>query len=743
MAGIGVSSVWGVGSWAFLCLSVVALGAWWVYRRTGWVLLAVLGAFGAAHLIQTRESPAAALAAGLGQGRSAATLWGVVAEEPSAVGTKRSRFALDVSQIDVSGTLLRGRWPVLVTMPNPPPLRGDFVRLTGAMMVIPPPRNPSEFDARAWLGLRGITCELDVSSSQDVQIVTPAPKFSLPRLADRCRAWMEQTLRAGIDGDPVVCELLAGMTLGVTSSIPDSLQEQFRNTGTFHLFSVSGLHVGMIAVILWQLLRMVGVSRRMAVFVVIPALFFYALITGWKPPSLRAATMSAIFLIGMLSSRQPVPVNSLCAAGFFLLLWRTNELFNPGFQLSFFVVFAILILSPPLEKMLRKLGQPDPFVPEQLWTRWQKWQSRSAKSAGALLAVSLAAWLGSLPLIVHYFHLVSFSALPANFLIVPLAFVIMATALLALGGGIVSTTLAAIFNNANWVFTHVLLFVVQAFSSLPGSFIYIGNSSPTVAQVTVFDFGAGGAAAVQCGRRLWLLDSGSQYQAEEILRPFLRSRGRGEPDGLLVSHGDARHIGGASGWLGTRVWDTTLDDRSSTRERFHRELEKRGQPITVVRPGNLLEWAPNVALKILHPPPDLKRDVADDKVIVARLDAAATRVLFLSDAGFATQEWLLKHSAADLPADVLVAGRHRSGLLMDRAFIEAVHPSVLIVTVSHFPANEPLDDEWARMVREMGIRLFRQDETGAVTVEIWPDRFRVAGFVDGREFVSTRVLRVD
>jgi len=648
-----------------------------------------------------------------------------------------------VSQIELSGEVQGVRWPVLVTMPNPAPMRGDFVRLTGALTAIPPARNPSEFDARAWLGLRGITCELDVSSAQDVKIVTPASEFSLPRVADNCRAWMEQTLRAGIAGDPVVCELLAGMILGVTSSIPDSLQEQFRNTGTFHLFSVSGLHVGMIAVILWQLLRIVGVSRRTAVFIVIPALFFYALITGWKPPSLRAATMSAIFLIGMLSSRQPVPVNSLCAAGFFLLLWRTNELFNPGFQLSFFVVFAILILSAPLEKMFLKVGQPDPFVPEQLWTRWQKWQSGSAKSAGGLLAVSLAAWLGSLPLIVHYFHLVSFSALPANFLIVPLAFVIMATSLLALAGGVISTTLAAIFNNANLVFTHILLFVVQAFSSMPGSFVYIGNTSPAVAQVTVFDFGAGGATAVQCGRRLWLLDTGSQYQTEEILRPFLRSRGRGEPDGLLISHGDARHIGGASEWLGTRVWDTTLDDRSSTRERFHRELEMRGLPLSVVHAGDRLEWAPDVALKILHPPPDLKRDVADDKVIVARLDAAAARVLFLSDAGFATQEWLLKNSAADLPSDILVAGRHRSGLPMDRAFIEAVNPSVLIVTVSHFPANEPLDEQWARMVREMGIRIFRQDETGAVTVEISPDHFRVVGFVDGREFVSARGLRAD
>ena len=730
-----------VGAWVFVCVGLASLATWVFFRQTVWVLLAIVGAFGAAHLWQTTESPATALATMLGDGRVVATAEGVVAEEPVAFGKSRARFSLRANRIEINGRAIDPHAEILVVAPVPPPGRGDEVRVAGSLARIALPRNPSEFDARAWMGLRGITTEIIAMSPADIAIVKPASRLSLPQLADRCRVWMEATLRIGISGDPVICDLLAGMVLGITKSIPDNLQEQFRNTGTYHLFSVSGLHVGMIAVILWQILRIAGAGRRTAVCIVIPALFFYALITGWKPPSLRAATMSAIFLLGMVSSRQPVPLNSLCAAGFFLLVWRTSELFNPGFQLSFFVVFAIFLIAQPLRAALVKVGQPDPFVPRSLWTDGQKWLSKFSTVTGGLVAVSLAAWIGSLPLIIYYFHLISFSALAANLAIVPLAFVIMVTAILAFTGGLVSATLAAIFNNANWMFTHLLLLVVQTVSGLPGSFLYVGSPAREGTKVTVFDFGAGGATAMQIGGEIVFIDSGGKFEAQDILRPWLRSHGRNSPDAFVISHGDARHIGGASGLISGRedilVIDSPVDDRSSSRERLHRDLEAAGIPKSLYRAGDSLALPNGSTLHILHPPAGLQRNEADDKVLVARLDSGLTRVLFLSDAGLATQQWLLKNARTDLRANIVVAGRHRSRVPIDLSFLEAVNPSLVISTVSTFPANEPMDEDWARLVRNRGIRLFRQDQTGAVQLQILPRQFRATGFVDGQEFIAS------
>ena len=195
--------------------------------------------------------------------------------------------------------------------------------------------------------------------------------------------------------------------------------------------------------------------------------------TGLKAASVRSALMASIVLLGMMTNRRPVLINNLCAAGFLILLVDTNELFNPGFQLSFCVVAAIMLFAGPLSSLLAAPFRPDPFLPARLLS----WPRRLATSSGArfasLLAVSAAAWLGSLPLTMGYFHLVSLTSLPANMFAVPLSFAIMAVALLALGTGSVSVWLASIYNQTNWLLAKLLLGIVHAFASVPGSFFYV------------------------------------------------------------------------------------------------------------------------------------------------------------------------------------------------------------------------------------------------------------------------------
>lgn len=738
-AGILVSHFSGWPSWIFLAGSGASCAVWLFTRRALWIHVAVGCAFGCVHTWQTRESVSWRLEEMVGSGNILCTATGAVDSDPAPFGEGRERFTLGVRSMAIDG----GEFPcpadVVVTVKSPAPARGDRIRVTGTLAGIPPPRNPGAFDERAWMHLHGITCGIEAAAPMDVIILRPSPWYSIPSIASRCRSWMERTLRVGIGDDPVVCDLLAGMALGVTSSIPEALQQDFRNTGTFHLFSVSGLHVGMIGLILWQILKLAGIKRRWAVAAIIPALFFYALITGWKPSSLRAAVMSSIFLIGLTSSRRPVPVNSLCAAGFLILVQWTNELFNPGFQLSFLVVLAILLWAVPLHDAIRRRAHPDPFVPRQLWTRWQQFGTESAGQLGGLFSVSLAAWAGSLPLTLAYFHMVSLSALPANLVIVPLAFVIMVTACLALTGGLVSGFLAAVFNNANWAFTKILLAVVQMAAAMPLSHFLMGVPETIPAAITVFDFGAGGAVAIESGGRIWMLDSGPGWAGDSVIKPWLCSRGRDAPDGLILTHGDARHIGGAAALAGSRtpplVVDSVLNDRSPVRGKLHRRLQELGIPKSLMRAGDGIRIDRSTTMTVLHPPPGLIKNEADDKVLVVRLDAGKSKILFLSDAGPATQEWLLDHLRDGLRADILVAGRHRSGIMIGSEFVDAVHPRAIVSTATHFPQSEAPDPLWEAWLAGRKIPLIRQDMTGAVRIEVRRDRVRVLGFSDGSELV--------
>jgi len=733
-AGILVAAAVQIPSAVFAAASLFALVAWVFHRRTAWTLIAVAAAFATVQVWQTRESPARALVRILGSGRTVATAVGTVADEPAPFGQSRIRFTLALKSLTFNGSTFNCPVRIVIVTRGPAPGRGDVVRATGSLQAIPPPRNPGQFDARAWLARQGITCGIDISAPPDLVILSKASGFSLPRIAQRCREWMEATLRSGISDDPVVCDLIAGMVLGVTTALPDTLQQEFRNTGTFHLFSVSGLHVGMIGLILWQALKMAGANRRAAALIIIPALFFYVLITGWKAASLRAAVMAAIFLVGITFSQRPVPLNSLCAAGFLILLQSTSELFNPGFQFSFLVVASILVLAGPLHSLIRHISHPDPFLPRQLWSRRQQGLYATGEHLGGLTAVSLAAWAGSFPLTVAYFHLVSLSALPANLVIVPLAFAIMATAALALAGGVVWMPLASVFNNANWAFTKVLLAVVQAAATLPGSYFYFGLPSRSAATITVFDFGEGGAAAVETGGRLWMIDCGSAWQFESVVAPWLHGRGKRGPDGLVLTHGDARHIGGAHDLIASHrpeiIVESALNDRSPHRGRLHKELELMGIPKSIQRQGDRIALTPHASLTVLHPPAGLAGNEADDKVLVLLLEAGDKRVLFLSDAGPATEQWLLANERDQLRADVLVTGRHRSGLPIDTGFLAAVSPNLVVrAQATDLPAA-PKDARLAEFLKANNIRLLSQDATGAVTIEITGGQIRPSSFVE-------------
>jgi ComEC/Rec2-related protein len=737
--GIVSASLTPFSSTAFIGVAALAMGVWFWKRKTSWLLLSLSAAFGVLQIWQSRESPSALLAEIATTPSNQVTAIGLVASPPRVIAKNRIRFDLRTEDLEIDGLPLKANVKIAVTVAGEAPRCGDRVKIRGLLEPIPAPRNPGSFDVRRMMALRGITCEMKTSAGEGYGILDRAAGFHLLRTAEACSKWMESTLREGISDDPVVCDLLVGMVLGATSDIPDSLQDQFRETGTFHLFSVSGLHVGMIAVIFWQALRMLGVSRRSAVFVIIPALFFYALITGWKPSSIRAAAMSAIFLVGMISWRQPMAINSLCAAGFLILVQSTNELFNPGFQLSFVVVAGILLFATPIRDRLRKKIQPDPFIPIPLWTRWQRWGHACGEGIADAVSVSLAAWIGSLPLTIYYFHMVSLSSLLANLIIIPLAFGIMATAVLALFGGLLSGAVAAVFNNANLALIKALILIVQAAAALPGSSLLFGTLDRAPAAITIFDFADGGAVAVETGHRLWLLDCGSARDFKNTLLPWMRERGRDSADGLILSHGDARRMGGAVDLLSSGrpplIMDSPLGDRSRSRKQLHDWLQKSGIPKSIQFAGDEIEINHVAKWRVLHPSLGYRAGLADDKALVVRLDTLRTRILFLADSGPDTFRNLLENRTAELASDILVLGHHHSGIPPDAAFIDAVRPSVIVVSRrGGFLDNEPIDPEWVSMLHDRGISVFQQSETGALIIHVFRTGYEVEGFVNGQKY---------
>jgi competence protein ComEC len=236
----------------------------------------------------------------------------------------------------------------------------------------------------------------------------------------------------------------------------------------------------------------------------------------------------------------------------------------------------------------------------------------------------------------------------------------------------------------------------------------------------------------------WLFDCGNDRSYERVVREYLHWAGVNRLSGLLLTHGDALHLGGTAQLLDdfprVRVLDNPTPDRSTIHRRLQRLFQERGIKPAALAAGDSFRLSSQVTAHVLFPPRSLSSPVADDQAYVIRvLVGTAASILFMSDAGIKTEQALLaRHS--DLRSDIVIKGQHHSGESGSEAFLDAAQARLIIATSRDFPDHERISDTWAGELQKRGIKLFRQDETGAVTLRFHHDSWEAQSYVTGETF---------
>jgi competence protein ComEC len=694
------------------------------------------------HNLQTSNTEGQQLADELGSRPRVATVTGCIISEPKVAPSGFATFLLKLKSIEFGGqkqstrAVWQVRWKGTLEF-------GDELKLFGIAEVIAPPRNPGEFDMRSYLARHDVRRMLFVRYPEDGLLIRHGGGNPILRLAQRSRAWMQNALGRGLENAPEVQNFLSGIVLGLRHQTSEDIEEPFQQTGTLHLFAVAGLHVGIVAALLWMLAMVARLSRKWAAALIIPLLLFYAAVTGLHVSSVRAAVMSSILLGGLFFERKVFVLNSLAAAAFFLLCWNTNELFSTGFQLSFAVVDAIILFADPLSGFLQRWTAPDPFLPQSLLHGPRRCMHTSFKWLCDGAGVSLAAWVGSLPLVLWYFYIVTPISLLANLIVVPIAFFILAIALLSLLSTPLLPGVAVIFNNANWLLAKLVLGIVQVLAHVPGGHFYVEHPhwpEKLVAKITVLDVGAGAAVDLQTGSANWLFDCGNDRTYQRVVREYLHWDGVNRLSGLLLTHGDALHLGGTAQLLDDfpriRVVDNAAPDHSVSHRKLQRLFRDRRIKLDDPAAEDSFLLSKNVTAQVLFPPRNFSSPIADDQAYVVHLLVApATWILFMSDSGIKTEQALLA-SRLNLQSDIIIKGQHHSGESGSDAFLDATRPRLIIATSRDFPSYERISDAWAENLRERGIKLFRQDETGAVTLRFRHNGWEAQSYFTGETFRS-------
>lgn len=292
---------------------------------------------------------------------------------------------------------------------------GQQWQFSGKCLALPVKAHPLAFDPVSWYASQGIHKRVQV---ERLSYRGLAKGWEAQRIIERLRRYHIQAFHGAVS--PPVQGLVVGIMLGRAELLDKSLQEAFTQLGTSHLLAASGLNVGIVCALVFGLWRWLGRSRRVGVWPCLAAVWFYAALVGFSPSIVRASVMSSVCLLALSLGRPNSVWRSLVLAGLFILLARPEWLYHAGFQLSFAAVLGIVSFHQVLVRKM--LG-------------WPSWLSNSA-------ALTIAATLGVLPLVVWHFQQLSGVALPANLLMTPAAELMLPLGFIAAWASLLGPTVA-------------------------------------------------------------------------------------------------------------------------------------------------------------------------------------------------------------------------------------------------------------------------------------------------------------
>jgi competence protein ComEC len=267
--------------------------------------------------------------------------------------------------------------------------------------------NPYEFDYKTYLERKKIYRQVYLTADSWIKTELQ-PTFSFSIVAEKIRMYLLGIYRQQNLGEREL-EVLSALTLGYKRGLDPETKRIFASAGAMHVLAVSGLHVGIVFLVLsfvFGILKKQKTGRFIFVLLVVMALWGFAFITGLSPSVKRAATMFTFVVVGQNLKRQYNIYNTLAASAFFLLLVNPNNLFEAGFQLSYAAVFGIIFLQPRFEKIIR-------------------FESKIIRWFWSLLTVSVAAQIATFPFSVFYFGQFPSYFWISNLLVIPAAFLLI------------------------------------------------------------------------------------------------------------------------------------------------------------------------------------------------------------------------------------------------------------------------------------------------------------------------------
>ncbi len=694
-------------------------------------------------------------------GRTLATIEGVVESEPFVLDRNRWKFGRFSRGDPSSGFYLRvtgvealdgwrqvsGTTRVWVNEGVSDLRVGDTIRAYCRLDTISGPTNPGEFDRKTYMARQGIHTVVSIQGRSSITVIDSRPRQQ--GIVERLGQTLRRQANAYLLADTVIENdqqaLLEALLLGQRANISRSTYQAFERTGLLHFISLSGLHLGIIAGLVWWAGKLAGLLKPARAVICVIAVIIFLLIVPPRAPTLRAAVIVFTFCAAALMKRKTNAMNILSLAAIILIMLFPTDIFTAGWQLSFTCVTGIILLAGTIERKLFgwKDSLTDTYLPvDGALTRIPRWL---ISYAVGMFSVGLAAGLGSLGITAYHFHTANLMtafwtvlAFPFVALLLVLGYCKIIISMLwptigILLGYVINITAITLHRLIEFaaelapgqIVTGALpLGVILGFYGLILFVRFVNFRRPFIKPACCFaasiaiasyagfyplpgvddtlaihclDVGHGQAIVAELpGGKTLLFDAGSLYRSDigrRIVFPFLRYSGTNRINAVTISHDDIDHFNGLPEIVqqvptGGVYANTAFLERTQTQTAAGFLAEALAEHDLHIEPLEKLDKTSysesGVEMTIIWPTAAACADpnLSDnDKSIVKLIEYAGASILLPGDIEHYAQTQVLE-ILDGRQVDILVLPHHGSTVTLTNDFVERLGADILITSGS-------------------------------------------------------------
>lgn len=633
---------------------------------------------------------------------------------------------------------------------------GNYLKLTGTYYKGREMRNPGEFDYNRYLNSLGISGTLNITGAKNINLLSDNCDFFKSTIFS-VRKFLDLKIKSLYNEQ--TSSLLKGLLLADRSEIDYVTKTQFVNSGVIHVLAVSGLHVGFIAIIFLFLFGRFNIYLRSVLTII--GLLLFMFITGMPPSVFRATLMAIIIIIAFLLNRATNLFNSLALAAFIILLINPDELFNPGFQLSFSAVLGIALLYPPIQELVNKLDL----------------KSKVLKYLLLFMTVSLSAQIGTLPFTLIYFGKLSIIALVVNLFVIPAIAVIVSLGIFTLIINSVLPFIAIYFAAANDLVTRLLFLIVEKSGNADFSYVSVRNFSlydsllfysflffllyslksinrnivksavlilvvvnilflssldnsdllkDKKLSVCAIDVGQGDAILVKFPEgAIALIDAGNVTpyfdNGERIILPLLEYLGIDKIDYGFVSHIDSDHYAGFVSLVNAgvikKIFKPKIDSTLVKDVKLEKYLRVKNIPVEYYRKEVLKINSTRIYVLNNETISKNLELSTNDKSGVLKIVYGKTSFLFTGDIERKVEKIYASNYKTFLDANVLKVAHHGSNTSSSPGFLNYVTPEKSIISAGILNRFKHPSEVVVKRLENFGSEIYRTDKYGALIFE--------------------------